>query len=40
MLVRVQNGSVFKREKGNTYTPITLPGGKYIVAPTSARREV
>jgi hypothetical protein len=31
MEVRVQNGIVFKREEGNTYAPITLTDGKYLV---------
>jgi len=31
MVVRVQNGVMFKREEGNTYTPITLTDGKYLV---------
>lgn len=27
---RVQNGVMFKREEGNTYTPITLTDGEYL----------
>ncbi len=31
MVVRVQNGVMFKRDEGNTYTPITLTDGQYLV---------
>jgi hypothetical protein len=30
-VVRVQNGVMFKREEGNTYTPITLTDGEHLV---------
>lgn len=33
MEVRVQNGVMFKREEGNTYTPLTLTDGQYLVLP-------
>jgi hypothetical protein len=29
--VTVQSGILFKWEEGNTYSPITLPDGKYLV---------
>ena len=31
MEVRVQNGIMFKREEGSTYTPIKLTDGMYLV---------